>query len=122
MALGIGPNKLSGDANSISGTSNVALNERVHPQFLCDLRGRLMGTGVRHRGSVRDNAERADFGKVGRQFVGDAIGKKLLVWVGRHVCEWKDHDRPKRLRTQDSPTSQRRYNDSRRDTSPNDST
>src|ERR1700722_2659569 len=78
MLVRRGVDQLGGDANLVTRVKDRAFDHSVDFELACDLRERLMGVLVGHRGSTRDDPERADLPEVGDQLVSDAVGEVVL--------------------------------------------
>ena len=69
---------------------------------------------------MRDHAERSDLGQVGGEFVGHAIGEKLLIRFGGKIFEREDGDGPNGMRAQEVPSGQDRNDKDHGGTSPDE--
>ncbi len=87
------PNELRGDANLASGAKDRAFHNTVHPEFAGDFGDRPVHAAIPQDGCSGDDVKGTDFGEIGDEFVGHAIGEKLFLGVVGKIFEWKDGER-----------------------------
>ena len=71
------------------------------PNSARNLGSGLVRARISHGRRMRDHAERTDLGQVRGEFVGYAVGEKLLTWVGGKIGQRKHRNGPDWMRAQE---------------------
>src|SRR5262249_36293001 len=106
VLIGSRVNQLNRQAHPVGRLYHRALDQGVNAQFVCHLGSSLVPTrGNRGRG-MRDHVKRTDLGQVRDELIGYAVGKELLIWIGRKIYKRKDGNGSYRVRAQEVPRRQ----------------
>ena len=82
-----------GNAHAIVGAQHRAFHQRVHAQFLRDLRGAFVLVLVLHHRSARDHAQFLDLRKLSDQRVGHSVGEIILFGIASEILQRQHRQR-----------------------------
>ncbi len=92
VAVVAGVNQLCGNPHPVAGLAHTAFQDVINLQFAGDLGDvevlALVGKGRGARGDLQTIHPHQQI----KQFLGNAVGEKLLLGVGTHVHEGQDRD------------------------------
>src|SRR6267143_5157744 len=87
-----GANQLNANAHAVVDALNGAFNNAIYMKFVCNFRRLLDGALIADDRRAGDHLERADFGELGDQLVGETVGKILLRGIGRKIDQGQNGD------------------------------
>ena len=96
MRAGLGIDQLGVDADLLGRALDAAFKHIAHAQLAADLLGVDRLALVGERGIARNHEAARDPRQIGRQILGDAVGKILLLGVVAQIVEGQHHDRQAR--------------------------
>jgi hypothetical protein len=96
MCIGRGVNQLDADLHAIAAALHRAFYDGVDIQRARNFRERTFGAFEPHHRRARDDAERADSGKIADEGLGHSVSEVLLLGVARQIVQRQHRQRGNR--------------------------